>query len=226
MLDLNREISPEIFDDEFYSLIVSVASRPDVMTILEIGSSSGEGSTEAFVTGMKRNPISPVLFCLEISRSRFAGLMGRYGGDPDVRCYNASSVPESSFASEKEVLDFWLKRTSKFSSFPLPLILSWLSQDKAYLQSAGVQENGIESIKQENKIDWFDAVLIDGSEFTGKAELRAVYGARILLLDDIDTFKNYENFQRLNYDPGYELKHENHILRNGFAMFERIMDIK
>lgn len=220
--DLERTIPPQIIEDDFYSLIITVASRPDVQTILEIGSSAGEGSTEAFVTGMKLNPSSPSLFCLEISHARFSELVTRFADDPAIRCYNASSVPERSFASEDEVLDFWLKRTSKFSAFPLPLVLSWLSQDKTYLNSSGVEDNGIRSIMDHNGIEQFDVVLIDGSEFTGKAELDLIYGARIVLLDDIDTFKNYENFRRLSFDPIYDLKHENHTIRNGFAMFEKM----
>lgn len=220
--DLERKIPPQIIGDDFYSLIMKVASRPDIHTILEIGASAGEGSTEAFVTGMRTNPSSPVLYCLEISHARFSELSTKFADSPAVRCYNASSVPERSFASEDEVLDFWLKRTSKFSAFPLPLVLSWLSQDKAYLKSSGVADNGIREIMEQNKIAQFDVVLIDGSEFTGKAELDLIYGARIVFLDDIDTFKNYENFRRLSFDPIYELKHENHTLRNGFAMFEKL----
>jgi len=220
--DLERTIPPQIIEDDFYSLIISVASRSDIHTMLEIGSSAGEGSTEAFITGMKMNPSSPVLYCLEISHARYSELSAKFSNNPAIRCYNASSVPERSFASEDEVLDFWLKRTSKFSTFPLPLVLSWLSQDKAYLNSADVPDNGITDIMEENKIEQFDVVLIDGSEFTGKAELDLIYGARIVLLDDIDTFKNYENFRRLSFDPIYDLKHENHTIRNGFAMFEKM----
>lgn len=51
-------------------------------------------------------------------------------------------------------------------------------------------EKGIQKIKRENEIDFFDVVLIDGSEFTGFVELSEVYGAKWLLVDDINTFKN------------------------------------
>jgi len=40
------------------------------------------------------------------------------------------------------------------------------------------------------------------SRFTGIGELDEVYGARFILLDDINTFKNYQNHQvtcRSNY---------------------------
>jgi hypothetical protein len=68
----------------------------------------------------------------------------------------------------------------------------------------------------------FDAVLIDGSQFTGSLELDDTYGARFLMLDDTSTFKNFTNYQRLRADPQYRLVGENPSLRNGYAIFERI----
>ena len=65
-------------------------------------------------------------------------------------------------------------------------------------------------------------MLIDGSEFAGPAELDDVYGARFLLLDDTETFKNWENSRRLRADPEYRLVYADSETRNGFAVFERV----
>jgi hypothetical protein len=65
-------------------------------------------------------------------------------------------------------------------------------------------------------------VLIDGSEFTGRAELDLVYGARFLFLDDVVSFKNYHNFHRLHRDSAYQLRGSDPHLRNGAALFERV----
>ena len=65
-------------------------------------------------------------------------------------------------------------------------------------------------------------VLIDGSEFTGKAEMNQVYGARWILLDDICVFKNFENYNRLKNDANYTLYRENLHVRNGYAIFKRL----
>jgi hypothetical protein len=73
----------------------------------------------------------------------------------------------------------------------------------------------------ENGIAQFGMVLIDGSEFTGRAELDEVYGAQYILLDDIGTFKNFENYERMRRDPAYHTLASNPALRNGFAVFER-----
>ena len=86
-------------------------------------------------------------------------------------------------------------------------------KDIDYVRITGVDEDGIERIRRENGIDCFDMVLIDGSEFTGKSELDKVYGARIILLDDINGFKNYDNYQRLVADKTYERIAENWRVR-------------
>ena len=57
--------------------------------------------------------------------------------------------------------------------------------------------------------------LIDGSEFTGSSELDEVYGAKYIILDDINTFKNYYNLQRLYQDSDYTAIAENNSVRNG-----------
>ena len=57
--ELNCLIPAEIKNDDFYACIQKLAQIEDIATILEIGSSSGAGSTEAFVTGMRNNPNHP-----------------------------------------------------------------------------------------------------------------------------------------------------------------------
>ncbi|HBE16397.1 MAG TPA: hypothetical protein DDW51_01970, partial [Cyanobacteria bacterium UBA11367] len=215
-------ILPEIKDDEFYTAIEKIAKEENIKTILEIGSSSGEGSTEAFVNGMRENANKPTLFCMEVSKTRFAELQNRYGGDGFVKCYNVSSVALRAFPSQDEFIRFYKHNYTNLNFFPLNKVLNWLEQDIAYINEAKVEQNGIKLIKNENNIDFFDAVLIDGSEFTGKAELDEVYGANYILLDDIETFKNYQNFYRLANDERYSLIAHNRYLRNGYAIFKKV----
>ncbi len=219
--DLDWVIPPEIVNDEFYERIRLLARTAPIRTILEIGSSTGEGSTRAFVDGMRNNPNRPLLFCLELSRWRFQKLLGRYGWDSRVRCYNMTSVPIDRFPTEADVIDFYRSRQTGLNLFPLQEILRWLRQDIRYVKSLGSGQNGIQMIKDQNGIDRFGMVLIDGSEFTGLAELDEVYGADFILLDDIRTFKNLGNYERLRDDPTYQLVVANSALRNGYAVFER-----
>lgn len=219
--DYDQTIPPEILDDEFYEVMRSLARTAAVDSVLEIGSSTGAGSTRALVEGLRANPAHPRLFCMELSRPRFEELVGRYRGDPQIRCYNVTSVPLECFPTEMEVTDFYRSHESKLNRIPLPEVLRWLRQDVHYVSRLGPGQHGIRMIKDENGIDTFGMVLIDGSEFTGSAELNEVYGADYILLDDIGTFKNFGNVERLRADPTYRLTASNPELRNGYAVFER-----
>lgn len=219
--DLDNIIPPEIKNDAFYNAMYRLAKNEAISTILEIGSSSGDGSTEAFVRGLQENPNRPTLFCMEISKPRFAALQKRYENLALVRCYNVSSIPLASFPQASDVATFMDSTRSNLDMYGKKRVLGWLQQDIEYVKSANVPTNGIEMIKAENDIEYFDIVLIDGSEFTGMAEFKLVYGANYILLDDINTFKNYANYQQLLHDSYYELIEQDKHLRNGYAIFKR-----
>ena len=140
-----------------------MAKTKPLTTILEIGSSSGEGSTEAFVKGISENPNHPTLFCMEISGVRFAALEKYYQDYPFVKCYRASSVPIEAFPSKDEVYLFLQKTRPKTVESDVKEVLRWLQQDIDYIAASGVPQMGIEWIREENGIEDFDMVLIDHS---------------------------------------------------------------
>lgn len=216
---LDAIIAPEIKNDDFYRTIEGLSAAADIQTVVEIGSSSGNGSTEALVHGLRRNPNQPTLFCIEIARARYARLCTRYASLPFVRGYNVSSVPAEAFASREEVTAAYSRLPALRSQASLREVLKWLEWNKGYVRKSGVRPDGLRFIKQQHDITTFDMVLIDGSEFTGRAELDETYGAKLILLDDIRTLKNDFNYERLRSDARYELIKENLSLRNGFAVF-------
>jgi len=217
---LDRLIPPEIRNDSLYAAIIRVAATPGVRQMLEIGASGGEGSTEAFIEGALKNPTQPTLHCIEVSDIRYQALRKRHASRGFVRCYHVSSVPLEKLASAAEVTDFYHSVQSALNDYPLKTVLGWLEQDVQYIKEHGLLLNGIRDVKNINGLDVFDAVLIDGSEFTGSAELDEVYGASYILLDDIRTFKNYANFARLSADQAYVLEEVSEHVRNGYAMFQ------
>lgn len=217
---LDELIAPEVKNDALYRAIFRIARSEPIKTILEIGSSSGEGSTEAFVKGIRQNRSNPTLYCVEVSKRRFELLQNHYAKDR-VKCYNVSSIPLTSFPTVEEVTAFYHSTPTQLNGASLSTVLSWLKGDLDYVAAEGVPQRGIEMIKEENGIDFFDVVLIDGSEFAGAAELDLIYGARFILLDDTNTLKNFANRQRLLKDPRYELVEEDLALRNGYAVFKR-----
>ena len=217
----NAAVRGEIREDELSDHIRKVVADPAVGTILEVGSASGAGSTRGFVEGIEHSGSEARLFCIEVVTERFAELAARYEGQGFVRAYNVSSVSEEGFASEEEVRNFYALVPSALNAFSLEVVLGWRASELAYHRSSGVRPNGIDLIRRENAIDRFDAVLLDGSEFTARAELDLLIGARYVLLDDINSFKNHYNCQRLLVDPGYELLAGSSELRNGYAIFRR-----
>lgn len=218
---LDRLIAPEIQADRLYRWLERIAATAGVRHILEIGASAGAGSTEALVAGALRNREPPLIHSLEVSKVRFAALERRYHEVPFVRCYNLSSVVLERFPSETDVDAFRSRVWTRFRFIARDTVMGWLRADLEYLAKNDLSTPGIEIVRRQHGIEHFDAVLIDGSEFSGPADLEDVYGARYLLLDDIRTFKNHDNYQRLLSDSSYRLLAKGRV-RNGFAVFERV----
>ena len=218
----DRLIAPEILDDAFYEVLKGLGRVEDLRHVLEIGSSSGEGSTRALVGTLQLNRHKPVLYCLEVSRARFAELQRAYQKYDFVRCYNMSSVVSSRVASEDEIRAFYNTHRTALNRYDLATIFGWRTEGLQYLKEhPELDRNGIAEIKKANGIAHFDLVLIDGSEFTGAAELDDVYGAKIICLDDTNAFKCYAARQRLLGDPLYESLADDQTLRNGYSIFCR-----
>jgi len=215
-------ISSEIKYDLFYNNIIELISKSDDITnILEIGASSGDGSTEAFIIGKKNKNIK--LFSIEVCTERFDLLKNRYIDDNNFYPYNISSVSLIDFPLKENIIQFHNNINSILSNTDINTILSWYDNDISYIKINNIEENGIDKIKEEHYIKYFDCVLIDGSEFTGKAEYDKIYGAKYILLDDINAYKNYYTHLLLKNDNNYSCLCENYQVRNGFSIFKKII---
>jgi hypothetical protein len=220
-MSLDSIIAPEIKNDAFHEAIYALAATQQLEHILEIGSSSGEGSTDAWVRGIAENSCGPILHCIELSKPRFNNLSSHYATNPRVRCYWASSVGVRQFPTEREVAEFYNSTPSKLREYPLPQVLGWLREDIDYVQRNNAPSDGIAQALRSCGRNTFDAVLIDGSEFTGIPEFAQIYGATFILLDDILTYKNWDVLHYLSKDPTYKAIMCRTDVRNGFAIFRR-----
>lgn len=212
-------INPEIKNDDFYFNIINLIENQDIKTILEIGASSGDGSTEALIIGKNKskNKDNIKIFSIEVCTERFYVLNKRYENDPNFHPYNVSSININEFPKKDEIFDFW-KHKIDF----VPTVLGWYDNDVKYVTENNIQRDGIDFIKKQNNIDTFDLVLIDGSEFTGFVDLMKTYGAKYILLDDTNVFKNFKSREFLRNDQNYICIYENNHLRNGYAIFKKI----
>jgi hypothetical protein len=218
-MSLNTIIPPEIVKDRFQQAIFSIAATQKLHHILEIGSSSGDGSTQAWVQGIQENPYKPILHCIELSKPRHQLLTSHYYNNGQINCYWASSVGTESFPKEAEVTRFYNTIPSKLRQWPLETVLSWLQTDLDYIHSNNAPTNGIKQALRTINKNVFDAVLIDGSEFTGVAEFAQIYGSTWILLDDILTYKNWDVFHFLSNDSRYINITTQLSVRNGFSIF-------
>jgi hypothetical protein len=219
---LDFVIPPEVINDSFSRAIYSFASQPDVVKVLEIGSSSGAGSTASLVEAMKLKS-EKALYCLELSKPRFRELHHRYSDLPWVHCLNLPSVARNSMPGADYVRAFYNDNpNSPICRQPMSEVLRWLQQDIDYVETHDFPTSGIAEAKLHARVEEFDLVLIDGSEFTGEAELGELYGSKYILLDDTRTIKNLANVQRLLKDPSYSLAAEDQSCRNGFSVFKRV----
>ncbi len=221
-MNIEDIIPAEVRNDTFYSALIEFATRTDLKNFLEIGSSSGAGSTQALVNGLlKRQTLDAKLFCLELSRTRFVNLVNAYSERNFVYPYNLSSIKASEFPSPEEVAHFYRTTKTNLNFYDLDTVLKWLNQDIDYIRQRKLDFNGLEFIKACNKIDKFDFVLIDGSEFTGELELQHLWGAKVIALDDVNSFKCFAAYIRLSNHYSYKLIGQDLSLRNGYAFFER-----
>lgn len=220
--ELDHIIPAEISGDKFYTALNLLAGKEDVSNILEIGSSSGRGSTQALVEGLKHkqqfNSIS--LFTIEVSKQRHEELSNYYLDIPFIHCYHGSSVSVNELPSTSQVEYFYDNISCGLQKYSKQEVLRWLSQDIQYLVDHGHDKDDcISRIRSDHKIDNFDLVLIDGSEFSGIIELNKVMGAKYIALDDTNTYKCYEARKVLLEHPCYQLIEEDQALRNGYSIF-------
>jgi hypothetical protein len=204
--------------DGLYEEIYMIASYAETQSILDIGASSGEGSTAAIVKGIFDKPrdCSGEVFAIEPSPARYSALKARYEKCAFVHPVWGIAAGLDQVASYESI------RKSTQHKFPVEQVLGWLAEEQALNKENNVPDRMIERICGFALADEpFDLVVIDGSEFTADAELDLVWGARHIALDDICVFKNARNYARLLESHEYGLRHAKLDVRNGWAVFYR-----
>jgi len=217
-------ISGQIREDEFSKQIKLITSDKSNSFFVEIGSSAGGGSTKQFVDSLleREDRDLCLIVCFEASAPRSIALKNLYGDYKFVKIYNQSSVRLDEYPSYRSIVSFYLKTKSNMHRYGLLVVLSWLRVEKKYLRKNGLGfTSGLESMKNEFGEDP-DVVLIDGSEFTGEVELNYLSSAKYILLDDINSFKNFGNFEKLNNSTSHQIISLDKSLRNGYAIFKKI----
>lgn len=212
---------PYLSENPFYLFLYQLAREEALQHVLEIGSSTGEGSTHWLVEALACHAEPPQLHCFEADPDKYQALKARYADKPWVHCYPYFSKIPVAFPDPEQVKAFYRENATVLRSYPLNEVLGWLKSEEAAYQARSSEISGIAWLKEQLGIRQFDMVVLDGAEFTGNADLDEVYGARILVLDDVNAYKNWANFQRLKADRRYVMLTEHLSWQHGMAVFKR-----
>lgn len=208
-------IPPEIVPgDGLFEEIARICALPETRTILDIGASSGEGSTKAILRGASENPSpwTPQVVCIEADKNRFAALKARMEMYDFVRCLHGMACGIDDIAGV-DVL-----RASHAHRYPIDQVLGW-RQETLDMIARDHPEQDLIDVALEKMVDVFDFAIIDGCEFSADAELEKVFGSKWIALDDICSFKNARNYTRLLESQSYRCVRSIPHCRNGWAVF-------
>ena len=177
---------------------------------LEIGGGTGDGSTQCIFTEK--------LFSIEINQDR----IGRHRMNLEAKggvSIHGSAVIRDLWMDKLDILGFYTNKKTNLNQYSLDVVNGWYSE--CFDMAKEFKTNAIEDIHFDHNVD-FDFVLIDGSPFSGKAELRCLRpflaDKAIIALDDVNDIKNFDNYHKLK--GNVELLWEDWNVRNGAAIFQ------
>lgn len=217
---LTDPITPEITADALAARLTYLAALPWVRTVLEVGTGSGAGSTTALWSGLHTKAPNYRLVSIEASAERAEAAARLYEQAPEVRILCGPAIADELYESEADVTTFYRNVPCRLQRFPLEEVLAWRADELAYLRARYPNHRGLlwDLIEQLAP----DLVLLDGSEFTGPAELVAVGAPPLLVLDDVESFKHRYTCDLLRHpESNYRLLEHDPNLRNGYAIFAR-----
>jgi len=206
--------------DKFGQAIISTVKKYNIQTVLEIGSWDGTGSTQCFIEGMEDFD-NKRLICLEVYMDRFKQLCSNTAKHSWVECYNQSSISYGNMIY-KNFDNIW---DSPYNFIPKedgngstkPIVSEWFKQDIEMMNK--FKSGYIEDHPDET----YDAVLIDGGEFSGYSEFKLLRNkSKFFILDDYyKAFKTRQIADELNTDINWEAIAGDKHTRNGWAIFKR-----
>lgn len=209
--------TPEVVDDSLYSAIVDAVCVFKPKQIVEIGSANGLGSTAAFIEGISHAGMQKecTLYCVELNKDRYDELvMNTAIPGMNIICLNGTTVPYSRYMTSVEIdrlRSFLEQHYRDKKQYALSEMLDWKVSERKQVEQSMVLQLPRNA----------DMVMIDGSAFSGNAEMQLFDSPKVIILDDIVDIKNYSNWQKLNNNPAYMKLKQDLTLRNGYAIFAR-----
>ena len=212
--------SPDVLiNDSLGVVLTELIQVYNPIHILEIGSAEGHGSTKVITEAIKGTDCN--LYCIEMDKVRFDHLRAKMQPLSNVFPYHAASIDVDGMMDRDYIEKFKIAHPTHTLWKVMTMAEIYLWYDNSVRQIPSMEiKNGIDHIKNLHGIEFFDMVFIDGSPFTGYSELKSVYGADLIVLDDTMDIKCYDAFRFLLNDPNYTLIERNDSYRTGYAVFK------
>lgn len=208
--------APEIQTNTFFGQdIIKYLSIFNVKKAIEIGSGSGNGSTQCFLQYFDSlDDKNKELHCFEPVESWFKDLQKNIEGRNYCTLYNCSAISYSDLLVKDFDTDFYNSPYNQLKgSYDKSTLKSWYDLELPYFKES--EHTILSTIKA-------DAVLIDGSEFSGYSEFKQLHPSiSLIFLDDcLTAFKTNQVYTELSNSPEWKLIRVN-FERNGYAIFRK-----
>ena len=208
--------APEIKQDTFFGKdIIKYLNEFNIKSAIEIGSGSGNGSTQCFLEYFdKLNDNSKKFYCFEPVVEWFYDLQKNINNRFYCELYNCSAICYDDLLVKNFDDDFYLTKYNKLkNTYSKELMKKWYDQD--ILPFKNIKISILENIKAE-------AILIDGSEFSGFSEFKKLNSSiNLIFLDDcFSAFKNNQTFEYLKESNEWKIVSSN-LERNGYSIFRK-----
>ena len=223
--------TPEIVKgDPLYELIVSEIVEKKPKKLVEIGSANGLGSTQAFIEGvLEVGDVENVdLFCIEAHPERFNELMTNLQEHREfAHPVRGCSVDIDGYVTEEYIEEFMRTAGYQYNIVryhSVDTVKKWREEELQMIGAEETPQNVFAYLEKMHGVtaDDIDMVLIDGSAFTGLADLAKVLGAKTIIMDDTMDIKCRDAMDVLLVAPMYRCVTKDDKHRNGYAVFERI----
>lgn len=207
---------PEItLYNEFGNKILETVVINKIKSIIEIGSGSGNGSTQCFIEALKHNGDDVKLHCFEPHPVWYLDLIENTKNYSWIKCYNESAINYDDLLVKDYYNDFWISEFNEDKNLSVyELKKSWYDADLSFFKKD--QNSILPSLD-------CDAVLIDGCEFSGYSEFKKLNSSiKWIFLDDcFGAFKCKQIYFELKNSKDWQLYAEG-TERNGWAIFQKV----
>jgi len=183
--------------------IFELTKKPEVKTIVDIGTWNGMGSTKCVLDGVLSSKISKEVISLECNKMRYEEAKTNLGFlPPNFKLIHGTLINADELYPILEKLE---NETYK----------KWIQEDINWIK---VIPNVFHLMPEK-----IDLLIVDGGEFSGEIEFFKLYErCKYIVLDDTTTNKNKKSREFILANPDkFSIIEDDLINRNGFLVTKR-----